>query len=270
MFPKESANLFQKLASAMCLNDFNTVSEVLQSQDVNPNHTCGHCDHPLLIKATYLRSAKSIELLLTRKDLDLDRRSFRNVHALHIAAYASPAILEVLLRHPGFDVNVTNDNITPLIYAIWSQRLESVELLLEQPGTMLSGPGNEPLGDLFTLNAPRPGLLKILKRLLLDPRMNLNLRSDSEGHTILHRAILGHWSFPRWESVKTILREEAVDPTLRDRSGRSAKDYLEAIENVSDNEKSAYDEVMTLLNGRILEAGERGKIKEPRPKQTEG
>ena len=173
-----------------------------------------------LIRAVSCSKPGSVEVVKTLLENNVDVRATdpKDSTALMLACdERRHDIVEVLLNHPGIDVNHVSkeDNYTALLIAAGNQDIKTLELLLAAESIDVNKTGFD--GKTALIWVSEKGHVDSMSILLQHPKININVQ-DKHGYTsLMWAADMQH--FP---AVVELLKRPEVDVKLKDVDGHTA------------------------------------------------
>ncbi|OUM64989.1 hypothetical protein PIROE2DRAFT_60293 [Piromyces sp. E2] len=206
----------EKFINAVIMRNIAQAKRLLHNSPVNVNMKVKSTLFPSmpcmestpLFNAINLGNKELVELLLKEPSIDvnirdeygrtvltysvqrtkgLKRELLQRPDIMEFLDYSQKEIVEVLLKHPGIDVNVQdNKKVTPLMYATIYGRLKTVKLLLKHPKIDVNIQNR--IGGTALICASEIGQKNIVELLINQPGIDINLQ-DNKGASPLHYAV---------------------------------------------------------------------------------
>jgi len=155
-------DLASTLVAASAEGDIVKVRKVLASDPYLVN--CESDGRTPLLAAVHHQRTEMLELLLSQPGANLDQ-GVGGWSPLHEACFVNNVEAVQLLVASGATVNIVDgDGYTPVMVALWFQRLEALREMLAKPGVSLKMPETE--GSIEELAGSNEKLLFMVKRAL--------------------------------------------------------------------------------------------------------
>ena len=197
------------------INAPNIARRLLQDTRINVNLKNKEEGNTAIHIASTVANEDILSLLLDKYS-DPNIQNMAGDTPLHIACKMNaPKIVKRILQDSRINVNLKNavEGNTALHIASTVANEDILSLLLEKNAdpNIQNMAGNTSLHTACKMNAP-----KIVKRLLQDSRINVNLKNAVEGNTALHIA-----STVANEDILSLLLEKNADPNIQNMAGNT-------------------------------------------------